>query len=100
MRSGQRSLTALGVAAVRAVHQAVDGGRVFVDPLAARLVDADRSSGSASFRTHAPCDLALRMRERGLSVIEDIAYEALAARYESGMSQPPGGGGHIVHARA
>jgi methyltransferase (TIGR00027 family) len=38
MEIGQASRTALAAAAFRAAHQVVDGGRIFTDPLAARLL--------------------------------------------------------------
>jgi methyltransferase (TIGR00027 family) len=53
------------------------------------------------FLSHfAPADLAARLPGLGLSLVEDVTYEALAARYEPGLSRPPGeSGAHVVHAR-
>ena len=41
MQAGQPSRTALGAAAHRAVHQVLEGGCIFADPLAVRLLGAD-----------------------------------------------------------
>ncbi|HEX5183869.1 MAG TPA: class I SAM-dependent methyltransferase [Allosphingosinicella sp.] len=41
MIEGQISRTAIGAAAHRAVHQLVDGGRIFADPLAVPILGAD-----------------------------------------------------------
>jgi methyltransferase (TIGR00027 family) len=39
MRNGQPSQTARGAAAYRAIHQTLEGGIIFKDPLAARILD-------------------------------------------------------------
>lgn len=39
MRSGQASQTARGAAAYRALHQILDGGAIFKDPFASRILD-------------------------------------------------------------
>ena len=39
MRSGQPSQTARGAAALRAVHQMLEGGAIFKDPFASRILD-------------------------------------------------------------
>jgi methyltransferase (TIGR00027 family) len=39
MRNGQPSQTAWGAAAYRAIHQTLEGGIIFKDPLAARILD-------------------------------------------------------------
>jgi methyltransferase (TIGR00027 family) len=41
MQTGQFSRTALGAAAHRAAHQILEGGRIFVDPLAVRILGAE-----------------------------------------------------------
>lgn len=41
MQPGQPSRTALGAAAHRAAHQVLEGGRIFADPLAVRILGAD-----------------------------------------------------------
>ena len=39
MQTGQPSHTARGAAAYRAIHQTLDGGVIFSDPLAASILD-------------------------------------------------------------
>jgi methyltransferase (TIGR00027 family) len=47
-----------------------------------------------------PGELAARLPDLGLSVVEDVTYEDLCLRYDSGLTRPPGGSGaHVVHAR-
>jgi methyltransferase (TIGR00027 family) len=41
MRAGQPSRTARGAAAYRAIHQSLDGGSIFRDPYAVRILDAE-----------------------------------------------------------
>jgi methyltransferase (TIGR00027 family) len=41
MRAGQPSQTARGAAAYRAIHQTLDGGVVFADPFAVRILDEE-----------------------------------------------------------
>jgi methyltransferase (TIGR00027 family) len=41
MRAGKPSRTARGAAAYRAIHQTLDGGAIFRDPYALRILDAD-----------------------------------------------------------
>ena len=41
MRDGQPSLTARGAAAYRAIHQRQEGGAIFRDPFAERILDAE-----------------------------------------------------------
>ncbi|MDN3359866.1 SAM-dependent methyltransferase [Actinomadura sp. DC4] len=46
-----------------------------------------------------PGDLSARLSVLGLSLVEDVTYEDLAVRYESGLTGPSrGSGGHVVHA--
>ena len=40
MHESEPSKTALGAAAYRAMHQGLDGGRIFADPLALRILGA------------------------------------------------------------
>lgn len=44
MEEGQPSRTALGAAMLRAAHQVLEGGRIFRDPLALRIIGADADS--------------------------------------------------------
>jgi len=52
MREGQFSLTALGAARRRAAHQVVDGARLFVDPLALRILGPDADVAVAEARAN------------------------------------------------
>ncbi|RBP16568.1 methyltransferase (TIGR00027 family) [Roseiarcus fermentans] len=79
MKHGEASRTALGAAGHRAAHQALDGGIVFADPLALRILgrDADEEIARAKAR---PERRALRlfvaMRSR---FAEDSARRAIRA---------------------
>jgi len=47
-----------------------------------------------------PGELAARLPDLGLSMVEDVTYEDLCLRYDAGLTRPPGGSGaHVVHAR-
>jgi methyltransferase (TIGR00027 family) len=78
MREGQFSRTALGAAGRRAAHQVVDGGRVFADPLALRILGPDADAAVAEARAN-PALRGLRlfvaMRSR---FAEDAARRAIA----------------------
>src|ERR1700689_5401216 len=50
MQSGQFSRTALGAAGHRAAHQALEGGRIFADPLAMPILGEDAESAVAEAR--------------------------------------------------
>jgi len=52
MQEGQFSRTALGAAGRRAAHQVVEGGRVFADPLALRILGADADAAVAEARAN------------------------------------------------
>jgi O-methyltransferase involved in polyketide biosynthesis len=41
MRDGQPSQTARGAAAYRAIHQDLEGGAIFKDPFASRILDQE-----------------------------------------------------------
>lgn len=60
MQTGQFSRTALGAAGLRAAHQALDGGRVFADPLALRILGPDASAAIAQAEDN-PARRGLRM---------------------------------------
>jgi len=45
MRDGQPSATARGAAAYRAIHQLLEGGAIFADPFAARILDDEGRAG-------------------------------------------------------
>jgi methyltransferase (TIGR00027 family) len=50
MKPGQFSRTALGAAGHRAAHQVLEGGRIFADPLALRILGEDAESAVAEAR--------------------------------------------------
>ncbi len=52
MQEGQFSRTALGAAGRRAAHQVLDGGRVFADPLALRILGEDAKRAVAEARAN------------------------------------------------
>ena len=78
MREGQFSRTALGAAGRRAAHQVVDGGRVFADPLALRILGADADTAVAEARAD-PASRGLRLYVAARSrFAEDAARRAIA----------------------
>jgi len=60
MQEGQFSRTALGAAGHRAVHQVREGGRIFADPLALRILGEDAAPILAEAEDH-PARRGLRM---------------------------------------
>jgi methyltransferase (TIGR00027 family) len=81
MEAGRHSRTAFGAAMLRAAHQVLEGGRVFNDPLALRIVGADaRSLGSDADATTAGLRRFIAARSR-------FAEDALAAARTAGTSQ-------------
>ena len=79
MKHGQASRTALSAAGLRAAHQALEGGIVFADPLATRILGPDAEEAIALAKAQ-PERRALRffvaMRSR---FAEDSARRAIAA---------------------
>ncbi|HEX7716101.1 MAG TPA: SAM-dependent methyltransferase [Marmoricola sp.] len=82
MRPGEPSRTAFGAAVHRAVHQELEGGRIFRDPLAWRILGLDRegvlTSARATERTWMRLFIAVRHR---------FAEDGLAAAVERGTRQ-------------
>lgn len=82
MREGEPSRTAFGAATYRAVHQDLDGGRVFRDPLAWRILGVDREATladpAATDRPRLRLFIAARHR---------FAEDSLAAAVERGTRQ-------------
>jgi methyltransferase (TIGR00027 family) len=67
MRSGQPSQTAQRAAAYRAVHQMLEGGAIFTDPLASRLLDEQTTASlnkMASDESLRPMRLFIAARSR------------------------------------
>jgi methyltransferase (TIGR00027 family) len=78
MQEGQFSRTALGAAGRRAAHQVVDGGRVFADPLALRILGEDADNAVAEARAN-PAMRGLRLYVAARSrFAEDAAKRAIA----------------------
>ena len=83
MQTGQPSRTALGAAFHRAAHQILDGGSIFSDPLAARILGSDAEAAVRS----APDDPSQRRLRRFIAVRTRFAEDALAAAVERGVRQ-------------
>jgi methyltransferase (TIGR00027 family) len=78
MQEGQFSRTALGAAGRRAAHQVLEGGRVFADPLALRILGPDADAAVAEARASpALRDLRLYVAVRS-RFAEDAAGQAIA----------------------
>jgi methyltransferase (TIGR00027 family) len=78
MQDGQFSRTALGAAGRRAAHQVLEGGRVFADPLALRILGPDADAAVAEARANPDLRglrLYVAMRSR---FAEDAAGRAIA----------------------
>lgn len=82
MRAGEPSRTAFGAALYRAVHQDLDEGAIFRDPLAWRILGVDReatlASPEATDRARLRVFIAVRHR---------FAEDSLAAAYDRGTRQ-------------
>ena len=83
MQTGQPSRTALSAAAHRAAHQVLEGGRIFTDPLAARILGRD--AGEIAREAQA------RPERRGMRLFiaarARFAEDALAAAVAKGVRQ-------------
>ncbi len=83
MRRGQPSHTAFGAATHRAVHQDLEGGAIFTDPLAWTILGADREQALADAR-EAPGRRVLRLF---IAARHRFAEESLAAAVARGTTQ-------------
>jgi methyltransferase (TIGR00027 family) len=83
MQPERPSITALGVAAIRAAHQRLEGGRVFADPLAARILGSDAEDPQLEVSFHPDAKAARMVVAARARFIED----ALAAAVENGVRQ-------------
>ncbi|MGH9441883.1 MAG: class I SAM-dependent methyltransferase [Thermoanaerobaculia bacterium] len=83
MRTGEPSRTALAAASHWAAHQIFEGGRLFADPLAVRILGED---GEEMARRSAERPHARRMRIF-IAVRSRFAETALASAVESGVRQ-------------
>ena len=83
MQTGQPSRTALGAAAHGAVHQTLEGGVIFADPFAVRILDERTRAGlsdMASDPAHRPMRLFIAARSR-------FSEDTLAACVARGVRQ-------------
>jgi methyltransferase (TIGR00027 family) len=83
MEAGVPSRTALGAASHRAAHQILEGGRIFEDPLALRILGQDAESAVR----RAEDDPARRRMRLFIAVRTRFAEDALAAAIERGVQQ-------------
>jgi methyltransferase (TIGR00027 family) len=83
MQSGRPSLTALGAAMYRAVHQTLEGGAIFADPFALQVLDDQARDGLAAMANdpaHRPMRLFIAARSR-------FSEETMAACVARGTRQ-------------
>lgn len=83
MQAGQPSRTALGAARHRAAHQVLEGGRIFSDPLALRILGV----GAEAALLEAERDPARRPLRLFIAVRSRLAEEALQAAFAQGVRQ-------------
>jgi methyltransferase (TIGR00027 family) len=83
MQSGQSSRTALGAATHRAVHQLLDRGYIFADPLAVRIVGMDADA----IDREAESDPTRRRLRMFIAVRARFAEDALTDAIALGVSQ-------------
>lgn len=83
METGQPSRTALAAAAHRAAHQILEGGRIFADPLALRILGED----AESVRRKAEENPSGRRMRWFIAMRTRFAEDALAAAVERGVRQ-------------
>lgn len=83
MKGGEPSRTALGAAGHRAAHQVLEGGAIFADPLAVRILG---SAAEEIIRTAEEDESRLRLR-LFIAVRTRFAEDSLAAAVAGGTSQ-------------
>ena len=83
MQPGQPSRTALGAAGLRAAHQVLDGGAIFADPLAVRILGADADT----LVRDAQADPGRQRLRWFIAIRSRIAEDALAAAVKRGVRQ-------------
>jgi methyltransferase (TIGR00027 family) len=83
LESGQPSRTALAAAAHRAAHQVLEGGAIFTDRLAIRILGLDAETVAREAREHP----SRRLMRLFIAVRTRFAEDALAAARERGVSQ-------------
>lgn len=83
MQSGQPSHTARGAAAYRAIHQTLEGGVIFNDPFAARILDDEARARLDEIAA----DAALRPMRLFIAARSRFSEDTLAAAVERGVRQ-------------
>ncbi|MGB2679420.1 MAG: SAM-dependent methyltransferase [Candidatus Acidiferrum sp.] len=83
MQPGEPSHTALGAAAHRAVHQVLEHGRIFADPLAVRILGADAEAAVRDAENNP----SRRMLRLFVAVRTRFAEDAMAAAVARGVRQ-------------
>jgi methyltransferase (TIGR00027 family) len=83
LRAGQPSRTALGAAAYRAIHQTLEGGAIFRDPYAVRILD-DETRASLD---DVAADLSQRPMRLFIAARSRFSEAALAASVARGVRQ-------------
>ena len=83
MRAGQPSRTALGAAAFRAIHQTLEGGVIFHDPFAVRILDDETRAGLDDMAA----DVSLRPMRLMIAARSRFSEETLAACVARGVRQ-------------
>jgi methyltransferase (TIGR00027 family) len=83
MRSGQPSQTAQGAAAYRAVHQILEGGAIFKDPLASRILDEQTSASLSEMSA----DESLRPMRLFIAARSRFSEDTMANCVAVGMRQ-------------
>jgi methyltransferase (TIGR00027 family) len=83
MQPGEPSRTALGAATHRAVHQVLERGRIFADPLAVRILGADAEAAVRDAENNP----SRRMLRLFIAVRTRFTEDALAAAVAHGVRQ-------------
>jgi methyltransferase (TIGR00027 family) len=83
MFNGGPSRTALGAARHRALHQVLEGGRIFSDPLALRIL----GESEESIRSDPDANAAARRLRSFIALRSRFAEDALLAAVPSGVTQ-------------
>jgi methyltransferase (TIGR00027 family) len=83
VQSGQPSHTARGAAAYRAIHQTLEGGAIFSDPFASRMLDGE----TLTRLDEIAADAALRPMRLFIAARSRFSEDRLAAGVERGVRQ-------------
>jgi methyltransferase (TIGR00027 family) len=83
LRTGEASHTARGAAALRALHQSLEGGAIFRDPYAVRILDDETRAGLDDMAA----DASLRPMRLFIAARSRFSEETLAACVARGVRQ-------------